>query len=83
MSNFNVFIFLSIGTIGFGFGIYCILLVVLRKDGIEIINKGKLGFPFNLGSPLLNRINFIWIGIVLMIFFGGLIFAIVQEKYFK
>jgi len=83
MTNFDIYLFLLIGAVGFGIGIFCIYLVVMRKPGIEAINKGKLPFPFKLGNPLLNRTNFLWFGIVLVVFFGGLIFAIIQENYMK
>jgi len=82
MSNFDIFVFLSIGVIGIVAGIFCIYAVVFRKLGIDAINKGKVFPPFNFG-PFLNRVNFVWFGIALIIFFGALTFAVIQENFLK
>ncbi|WDP92301.1 MAG: hypothetical protein HUN04_22285 [Desulfobacter sp.] len=84
MDSIMFFIILSIlGALGLAIGVFFIYLIVFRKAGNSIINEGKLGYPFNLGSHFLNRLNLVWIGLVMVVFFGGLVFVMIQELYLQ
>ena len=83
MNIFLTFIVLLLALIGLVAGIYYIILVVFKRPGIEAVDKGKIGFPFSLGHPILNRINCVWIGIILVVFCGSLIFSLIKETFFK
>ena len=67
-----------IGAGGICLGFYLIYSVVMRKHWLD---KDFYRIPFSFGSKFLNRIQYIWLGIVLIIFFGGLIFALIQENF--
>ena len=83
MSGFDIFIFLLMGAVGVAFGLYCILIVVMRKPEVKAVSEGKMPFPLNLGRPLSRRVGFLWFGIVWVIFSCGLIFAVIQENFLK
>lgn len=78
MSNLAISIFIMIGVGGIFLGFYLIFSVVMRKPWLD---KDFYKIPGSLGSKFLNRIQYVWLGIVLIIFFGGLIFAVVQENF--
>jgi hypothetical protein len=72
-----------IGILGLGYGIYILYSIIMKKLWVDRLCKEKSGIPFSIfRSPLLNKINLIWISIVIIIFCGGLIFALMQEILF-
>lgn len=78
MSNLAITIFIMIGAGGIYLGFYLIYSVVMRKQWLD---KDFYRIPFSFGSKFLNRIQYVWLGIVLLIFFGVLIFAVIQENF--
>ena len=78
MSNLVITISIMIGAGGIFLGFYLIYSVVMRKQWLD---KDFYRIPFSFGSKFLNRIQFVWLGIVLIIFFGGLIFTVIQENF--
>ena len=81
MSKIGAFVLLAVGILGLSLGAFVIYSVVMRKHWAEEASKRRDLFPWTIAGPFLNKINSIWIGIVLVIFFGGLIFAIIQESF--
>ena len=81
MNKIVAFALLTVGILGFSFGAFVVYSVVMRKHWIEKASQRRDLFPWTIAGPFLNKINFVWIGIVLVIFFGGLIFAIIQESF--
>jgi hypothetical protein len=83
MDNITFTVLLIAGILGFSFGTFIVYSIVFRKEWAERANRDKgLFFP-SFKNPVLNRANSIWGGIVLMIFFGGFIFALIQEHFIK
>ncbi len=80
MSNLTIVVVLAISIVGIFSGVFIIYSVVMRK---QWENKwiNKISIPLTFGSLFLKRIQVIWLGIIFIIFFGGLIFAVVQENF--
>ncbi len=80
MSNLTIVVVLAISIVGIFSGVFIIYSVVMRK---QWENKwiNKISIPLTFGSLFLKSIQVIWLGIIFIIFFGGLIFAVVQENF--
>jgi 4-hydroxybenzoate polyprenyltransferase len=78
MGKFAMTIFLATGIGGVLLGFYLIYSVVMRKEWLD---KDFFRIPMSFGSKFLNRIQYVWIGIVLIIFFAGLTYSIIQERF--
>ena len=68
------------GRLGFSLGTFIVFSVVFRKEWAERASQSDGLFPPAFKSSFLNRVNSIWGGIALMIFFGGLLVVVIQEK---
>jgi hypothetical protein len=80
MSDLAVFIILAISVAGMAIGLFFIYSVVMRRPWLE---KEFFQFPLTFGWSFLNRLNYIWFGIVLIIFFGFLFYAVFPAKIMK
>lgn len=63
---------------GIFLGFFLIYSVVTRREWLD---KEFFRLPMSFGSKFMNMLQYVWLGIILIVFFSGLSWAIIKDGF--